>query len=137
MFKSVMRFLLKYFLVKPFMAVFWMMSFLPILGNFGKSMYASMLFGEASGWYYKRHYLKAINAYEKAINYSQGMEDVPPLCISFELAFKALANMYENGLGVEVNKLKAEEYYLRAGSRGESAYEHKVATKSWYEGHWK
>lgn len=117
------------------MAVFRLMSFLPIVGGFGKQMYASCLFGEASGLYFGKRYSKAVDAYKNALAYSEGMEELPPFCVAFEQAYQALGNMYENGLGVEKDELLAEEYYLRAGSRGNTAYEHKVATKSWYEAH--
>lgn len=113
------------------------MSFFPFIGGFGKQMYASGLFGHASGMYFNKNYTYAIRAYEKALKYSEGMENIPPFPVTFEQAYKALGNMYENGLGVEKDEMKAEEYYLRAGSRGETAYEHKVATRSWCEKNWK
>jgi len=135
MFTVVKRTILK-FLSSLVLAVFKFISFIPFIGGFGKQMYASGLFGRASGMYFGKNYKYAISAYETAINYAQGMEDVCPLDLSFEQAYLALAEMYEKGLGVDKDEMKAEEYYLRAGSRGDTAYEHKVATRSWYEKNW-
>ena len=119
------------------MGIFKLMTFMPLVGGFGKHMYGSGLFGRASGMYFKKNYKSSINAYEVALNYAKGMEEIPPFGYAFEQAYLALADMYENDLGVSKDIDKAEEYYLKAVSRGETAYEHQVATKSWYEKHWK
>jgi TPR repeat protein len=119
------------------MGTFKLISYIPVISGFGKHMYASGLFGRASGMYFNKRYKSSIKAYEDALNYADGMEDIPPFGYTFEQAYLALADMYENGLGVDKNIEKSEEYYLKAGSRGETGYEHQVATKSWYEKHWK
>lgn len=49
---------------------------------------------------------------------------------NIEYAYESLGKLFEKGLGVEKDVLLAEEYYLRAGSRGDRAYLHKVAIKS-------
>jgi len=97
--------------------IFKVLSYLPLMSSFGKGMYSSCLFGIASGFYYGKKYKEAISAYDKALNYSVGMENEPPLNIAFENAYVSLGKMYENGLGTNKDEIKAEEYYLRAGSR--------------------
>ena len=119
------------------MGLFRTMSYIPLVKNFGKEMYAYGLFTEANILFYRKRYESAIKAYEKALNYSKGMEDVPSYSYSFEEAYTALGEMYEKGLGVDKDEMKAEEFYLRAGNRGDRAYVHKVAMKSWYEKNWK
>lgn len=47
-----------------------------------------------------------------------------------EYACENLGHLFENGLEVKQDELLAEEYYLKAGSRGDRAYLHKVAIKS-------
>lgn len=120
-------------LFKASMGAFKLMSYLPLLGRFGKRMYAACLFGEASGLYFGKNYTPAVSAYHRALEYAHGMDEDPAISFCIEEAFKALGGMYENGLGVIKDEFKAEEYYLRAGSRGNVNHEHKVATKSWYE----
>lgn len=46
------------------------------------------------------------------------MQNIEAFQVFFEQAYLTLGKMHEKGLGVEKNQLKAEEYYLRAGSRG-------------------
>lgn len=87
------------------------------------------MLGRASGYYTRGRYKESIPFYEKVIEYGSEFE--------VEMACETLGKIHEEGLGVEKDMIKAEEYYLRAGSRGNTAYEHKVATKSWYEEHWK
>ena len=113
------------------------LSFIPFIGWIGRELYASALFGRANGFYFRKNYTAAFRAYNAALKYSKELEGKPSFDYSFERAYRALGDMYENGLGVEKDEMKAEEYYLKAGSRGNTAYEHKVATKSWYEKHWK
>lgn len=130
------RILIK-FLAYFILVLFKTMSWLPVIGGFGKQMYASCLFGDASGLYFAKRYEKAIKAYERVLGYAQGMEDISPFQVSFSQAYEAMGTMHKNGLGTDKDEAKAEYYYLLAGSRGDTAYEHKVATKSWYESHWK
>lgn len=124
-------------LSKVAMGTFKLMSYLPLLGRFGKRMYAACLFGEASGLYFGENYTPAVSAYHRALEYAHGMDEDPAIGFCIGEAWKALGEMYENGLGVNKDDFKAEEYYLRAGGRGNLDYEHKVATKSWYEQNWK
>lgn len=119
------------------MALFSALSHIPLVRGFGKRMYAAGLFGEASGLHVRRKYSSAVNAYRKALNYAQGMEEDPAIGFCIGEAYKALGEMYENGLGVEQDQLIAEECYLRAGGRGHVDYEHSVTTKSWYDKNWK
>ena len=121
-------------LLSPMLDItFFVMSYIPFISGFGKLMRSSGLFGKASGLYFNKKHLLSIKAYEKAINYSQGMEDIHPIDMAFEQAYLALAEMHEKGLGTEKNQMQAEEFYLKAGTRGNIAYEHKVATKSCYD----
>ena len=115
------------------MALAYVLSVIPLVKKIGKPLYAACLFGTAMGLYFNKRFKSAIEAYEIALNYSRGMEDTPPVNFCYEEAYKALGTMYEKGLGVEKDEMKAEEYYLKAGSRGDSAYEHYVATKSYDE----
>lgn len=77
------------------------MTRLPLLRGFGRSMYASVLCGEASGLYFKKRYEKAFAAYKTFLRSAEGLEDDPAVGFCIEEAYKALGNMYENGLGVE------------------------------------
>ena len=119
------------------MILFKIMSYIPVIGIFGKQLYASCLFGIACNQYFNKKYEAAITAYGKAIAYSQSLKDTPPFDYSFEQAYQALGQMYEKGLGTEKDLLKAEEYYLLAGTRGNTAFEQQVAMRSWQEQHWK
>lgn len=118
---------------KIHMGTAYLLSVTPVVKKVGKPLYAACLFGAAMGLYFNKQYKSAIKAYEKALSYSKGMEVYPPINFCHEEAYKALGAMYEKGLGVEKDEIKAEEFYLRAGSRGDSAYEHSVATKSYNE----
>ena len=115
------------------MGLAYLLAITPVLKKYGRPFYALLLFGAASGLYFKHNYSSAIDAYNKALKYSEESEDSPFFDSCHEDAYKALGNMYEKGLGVEVDELKAEEYYLRAGSRGNTAYEHSVAVRSYNE----
>lgn len=119
------------------MTTFRVMSYIPFIGKFGRLMYASCLVGSADGLYFGERYQKAIKEYEHFLHYAHGLEESPILAFQFSRAHEILALMYEKGLGTDKNELKAEEHYLRAGSRGNGAYEHNIATRSWHETHTK
>jgi len=119
--------------LKVILGLAYLLAITPILKKLGKPFYVTCLLGAASGMYFKHNYASAIEAYKKALKFSEEMGDESPIDFCHEEAYKALGHMYENGLGVAADKLQAEEYYLRAGSRGNTAYEHSVAIRSYNE----
>ena len=68
--------------------------------------------------------MDAARIYDEIVR--EGAEETATL-----LAAKRLGEFYEQGLGVEKNLLKAEEYYLIAGDRGNDYFLHELAIKSY------
>ncbi len=74
----------------------------------------------------RKKYQHAFHEFQKVVRYGDE--------VSQELAYEELGKMYEKGLGVETDALKAEECYLKAGSRGESPVIHRVAINTFVDG---
>ena len=95
----------------------------PFRSKLAKEMLCSGYLGKGSRAMDKKQYEIARNYFEKIIELDSSER-------SNGYAYENLGMLFENGLGVKKDVLLAEEYYLRAGSRGNRAYLHKVAIKS-------
>ncbi|MCU7932467.1 MAG: hypothetical protein KZQ90_16830 [Candidatus Thiodiazotropha sp. (ex Codakia rugifera)] len=71
------------------------------------------------------------NKYEEAAHFYQNALDISTSGVCAETAAKRLGELYENGLGVQKDLDKAEEYYLIAGDRGDGWKLHELAIRSY------
>ncbi len=109
------------------------MSHVPLFQGFWKQLYSATLFGKGFGHYFRKEYAAAEQAYKKALTYYENNDLKKDYDIHAETAYEHMGHIYEEGLGVEQDELQAEEYFLRAGTRGNSVYEHELATRSFNE----
>jgi len=99
----------------------------PLFPRFWGSFIASSSLGAGSGLMRRKKYKAAFQEFQKVVRYGDE--------VSQELAYEELGKMYENGLGVDKDALKAEECFLKAGSRGESPVIHRVAINTYVDGY--
>ena len=102
------------------------MSKTPIFKKFWCELMAAACLGQASGALKRKDYVAAVKAFESILVYD-------PDSHTGQMACKELGNIYEKGLGVEKNMFKAEEYYLRAGDRGDTHKLHEFAIRQYTE----
>ena len=95
----------------------------PINAKLAKELLSSGYVGIATRAMDKKQYEVAKIHFEKILELNISETDK-------QHAFENLGKIFEQGLTVKQDLLKADEYYLRAGSRGNRGYLHKVAIKS-------
>ena len=98
----------------------------PLFPKFWGEIIASSSLGAGSGLLRRKKYKQAFHEFQKVVRFGDE--------VSQGLAYEELGKMYEKGLGVEKDDLKAEECYLKAGSRGESPVIHRVAINTFVDG---
>jgi TPR repeat protein len=95
----------------------------PFNSLFAKEMLSSGYLGLGYRSIKSKNYLQARLYFEKVVELEADER-------SLNSANEHLGMLYENGLGVDKDLDLAEEYYLKAGTRGDRAYVHKVAIRS-------
>ena len=95
----------------------------PFNSVFAKEMLSSGYLGIGYRSIKRKNYLRARLYFEKVVELNVDEQ-------SLSSANEHLGMLYENGLGVDKDLDLAEEYYLKAGTRGDRAYVHKVAIRS-------
>jgi TPR repeat protein len=95
-----------------------------IFPKFWEQFIASAKLGRASRYYKAKKYKEAAVEYHSILELSAGES-------TNEIVCEQLGKMYENGIGVEKDEILAEEFYFRAGTRGEGYKIHEYAIKGY------
>ena len=113
-----------YSVVKGIVFICWLLSKTFFFPKFWLQFIASAKIGRASQLFSHKKYEEAAQLYHEIIELNSA-EYIN------EIVFEQLGEMYEKGLGVQKDEIKAEEYYLRAGTRGNSHKLHEFAIKGY------
>jgi TPR repeat protein len=100
----------------------------PFNSTFAKEILSSGYLGLGYRSIQSKNYRQARLYFEKVVRLDANEQ-------SLNSANEHLGMIYENGLGVDKNLDLAEEYFLKAGTRGDRAYVHKVAIRSHIQKH--
>lgn len=101
----------------------WMISIIPLPGDWNKFPYAYFLLGSANGFYFHKNYEMALKSCKKAIKYSENLTSNPLICLNRQWAFSHLEKMYKEGLGVDKDEIRAQKYALLSMTSARQAHE--------------